>query len=70
MIATFARPMRPRVAGKSNNRRFLPGKCPFAFALRRRDFGIWAESDFDPEQPPFDMAFAFTKWWKRISMGL
>jgi hypothetical protein len=29
-----------------------------------RDFGIWAESDFDPEQPPFDMAFAFTKWWR------
>jgi hypothetical protein len=29
-----------------------------------RDFGIWAEGDFDPEQPPFDMAFAFTKWWK------
>jgi hypothetical protein len=30
------------------------------------DFGIWAESDFDPEQPPFDMAFAFTKWWKSL----
>jgi hypothetical protein len=31
-----------------------------------RDFGIWAESDFDPEQPPFDMAFVFTKWWKSL----
>ncbi len=32
-----------------------------------RDFGIWVESGFDPEQPPFDMAVAFTQWWKSLS---
>jgi hypothetical protein len=31
-----------------------------------RDFGIWVESEFDPEQPPFDMAFAFATWWKSV----
>jgi hypothetical protein len=31
-----------------------------------RDFGIWVESEFDTEQPPFDMALAFATWWKSV----